>query len=432
MRGNLYSTAMPHSPDVIIVGGGLAGLAAARTLSAHGVSVLVLEREAMVGGRVATDLVDGFRIDRGFQVLLDSYPEAQRALDLASLDLRAFGSGALVRRGRGFGRVGDPWRDPFAALATLRSGAFSPLDAWRMLRLRGRALRAVDGAGIGTDGTPTMDRLRADGFSDAAIDRFFRPFFGGVFLDRALTSPADWFTFLFGMFATGSATLPAQGMGALPAQLAAGLPAEAVRCSTSVARLTDTGVTLADGEPIAAKAVVVATDAGTYATLLGRADGAVAWSGCATLSFDAPEAPIDVPLIALAGPQERGPIHHCCVPSLVAPTYAPAGRHLVSATVIGPVTPDDASLERAARTQLGEWFGATTVAGWRLLRVSRVPYSLVRAVRDEATAAALVRVAPGRYAAGDHLETPSINGALRNGRRAAEALLDDWGVTRRS
>ena len=422
---------MPHSQDVIIVGGGLAGLAAARTLTAHGISVLVLEREATIGGRVATDLVDGFRIDRGFQVLLDSYPEAQRVLDLAALDLRAFGSGALVRRGDGFGRVGDPWRDPLAAIATLRSGAFTPLDSWRMLRLRGRAVRAVDGAGIGTDGTPTMDRLRLDGFSDGAIDRFFRPFFGGVFLDRALTSPADWFAFLFGMFATGRATLPAHGMGALPAQLAAGLPADAIRPSTSVARLTDDGVTLADGETIAAKAVLIATDAGAHATLLGRPEAEAAWSGCATLSFDAPEAPIDTPLLALAGPQERGPVHHCCVPSIVAPSYAPAGRHLVSATVVGPVTPDDAALERAARTQLGEWFGATTVAGWRLLRVSRVPYALVRAVRDEATAAALVRVAPGRYAAGDHLETPSINGALRSGRRAAEALLADWGVARR-
>lgn len=422
---------MPHSPDVIIVGGGLAGLAAARTLTAHGVSVLVLERDATVGGRVATDLVDGFRIDRGFQVLLDSYPEAARVLDLAALDLRPFASGAYVRRGTGFGRVGDPWRDPLAAFSTLRSGAFTPLDAWRMLRLRGRALRAVDGAGIGTDATPTMDRLRADGFSDGAIDRFFRPFFGGVFLDRALTSPADWFDFLFGMFATGRATLPAQGMGALPAQLAAGLPGDAIRTSTSVERLTEAGVTLAGGESLRAKAVIVATDAGTHAALLGRGEAPVAWSGCATLSFDAPDAPLDAPLIALAGPQERGPVHHCCVPSLVAPSYAPAGRHLVSATVIGPVTPDDGALERAARQQLGEWFGATAVAGWRLLRISRIPYSLVRAVRDAETAAALVRVGPGRYAAGDHLETPSINGALRSGRRAAEALLADWGVARR-
>ena len=137
---------MSHSPDVIIVGGGLAGLAAARTLTAHGVSVLVLEGAATVGGRVATDLVDGFRIDRGFQVLLDSYPEAQAALNLAALNLRPFASGALVRRGTGFGRVGDPWRDPLAAFATMRSGAFSPLDAVRMLRLRGRAVRAGSSA----------------------------------------------------------------------------------------------------------------------------------------------------------------------------------------------------------------------------------------------------------------------------------------------
>jgi phytoene dehydrogenase-like protein len=418
---------MRDAPDVIVIGAGLAGLAAARTLTTRGLTVQVLEAEDEVGGRVRTDLVDGFRIDRGFQVLLDSYPEAQAQLNLAALDLQRFAPGALVRRpGGGVGRVGDPWRVPLTALSTLMSGAFTPADAWRMLALRAESLRAFAAADDVGDGAPTIDALRARGFSAQAIERFFRPFFGGVFLDRELTAPSAWFTFLFGCFARGAASLPRDGMGAIPRQLVAALPAGSVRTGVRVTRIAEGTVTASTGETWTPRATILATDARQGALL--RPDAApVAWSGCTTLSFDAPAAPIREPLLMLGGEAEPGPIHHCCVPSVVAPSYAPAGRHLVSATIIGTADPDDAALERAARAQLQGWFGAAPVAAWRLLRVTRVPFSLPRRVSGERAAAAAVRLGAGCYAAGDALETPSINGALRSGRRAAEAVLQDLG-----
>lgn len=410
--------------DVIIIGGGLAGLAAARTLAAAGVTPLVLEANAEVGGRVATDEVDGFLLDRGFQVLLDSYPEARMQLDLAALQLGRFAPGAMIRVGGRFGRVADPWRDPLAGLRSLVSGAFTPLDALRMLRLRSEAILALEGE-PSLRGDETAARgLNRRGFSDLAIERFFRPFFGGVFLDAQLGAPVHWFDFLFGMFAIGHATLPADGMRAIPRHLAAGLPASAIRRNTRVRGLKGTQVELTTGETLNTDAVILATDA-RNAPVLVPGTRTPQWSSCVTLYYAAPESPTRAPLLMLNGEDRRGPVNHVCVPSDVAASYAPPGQALISATVIGNGHAEDAILDRDARAQLGGWFGTAAVKAWRLLRVVRVPYALPRAVPAPDQVPAAVRLGGQRYACGDYLETPSINGALRSGRRAAEALLAD-------
>lgn len=416
---------MVQAPEVIVVGGGLAGLAAARALAARAIPVQVLEASTEVGGRVATDEVDGFLLDRGFQVLLDSYPEARRVLDLAALDLQPFAAGALIHQGGRMGRVADPWRDPLAGVRSLVSGVFTPADAWRMMRLRSDAL--LDESRDPGTSTQTTARALADrGFSERAIESFFRPFFGGVFLDAQLSAPRPWFEFLFGMFATGSATLPADGMRAIPRQLAAALPAGTVRTSARVRGVRRDGVELDGGERIRARAVIVATDARRLAVLV-PGSRAPSWVGCATLYYAAPESPLGEPVLVLNGEPRTGPVNHVCVPSDVARGYAPRGQHLVSATTIGVPSGDDASVDRDAREQLARWFGAPAVDRWRLLRVSRVAHTLPRFAPGVSGARA-VRLSDGLYACGDHLETPSINGALRSGRRAAEALLEDWGV----
>ncbi len=425
---------MAQRPDVIIIGAGLAGLSAARTLQAHGVPSLLFEASATIGGRIATDVVEGFQIDRGFQVLLDSYPEARRTLDLTALDLHAFAPGAVLHRGGGrFGRVGDPLRTPLDGFRSLTAGAFSVGDALRVLGLQVASRRAVaepmPSTPAGTSSATTLEALRSRGFSARAIEAFFRPFFGGVFLDRDLHAAQPWFEWLFGMFATGRATLPARGMQAIPAQLAAALPSGHLRRERPVRRLLAHAVELDSGEVIEAETIIVATDGAAAGRLLPDLT-APSWSGCITLSYAAPEAPITTPHLALKAPDDPGPVNHVCVPSVVAPSYAPRGRHLVSATLIGHRAEDDAGLDQAVRTQLGDWFGAAAVGRWQLLRVSRVPFSLPRTLLGESAATAAVRRARGVYACGDHLETPSINGAMRSGRRAAEAVLADRGARR--
>jgi phytoene dehydrogenase-like protein len=410
--------------DVIVIGGGLAGLAAARTLHTAGVSTVLLEAEDTLGGRVATDEVDGFLLDRGFQVLLDSYPEVRQTVDLAALGLGRFLPGALIRREGGFGRVADPWRDPASGLRSLVSGAFTPLDALRMLKLRSESILALEGEPV-THGDETAARsLHRLGFSDRAIERFFRPFFGGVFLDAQLGAPRHWFEFLFGMFATGYATLPRDGMRALPRQLAAGLPTDRIRLHARVRALQGTRVELTTGEQLDAEAIVLATDA-RNAPVLVPDSRAPQWSSCVTLYYAAPESPLGSALLVLDAEERRGPVNHVCVPSDVNASYAPPGQALVSATVIGQGQADDGVLDRDARAQLSRWFGDATVRAWRLLRVVRVPFALPRHVPRPDQVADAVRVGPQRYACGDYLETPSINGALRSGRRAAETLLAD-------
>ncbi|MBE3032537.1 MAG: FAD-dependent oxidoreductase, partial [Actinobacteria bacterium] len=167
--------------DVIVVGAGLAGLCCARELASQGVDVLVLERSDAAGGRLRTDEVDGFLLDRGFQVLLTAYPEARRALDYERLGLRPFYAGALVRHRGGFARVADPLRHPLDAARNLRSGPGSLVDKLRVARLRRRLSRASLNEVLEAPQVTTAEALRLEGFSREIVDGFFRPFFGGIF-----------------------------------------------------------------------------------------------------------------------------------------------------------------------------------------------------------------------------------------------------------
>jgi phytoene dehydrogenase-like protein len=255
---------------VVIVGAGLAGLCCGLHLQERGMRVLLLEANGEVGGRVRTDRVDGFLLDRGFQVLLTAYPEARAMLDLASLRLGHFAPGALIRTRDRFVRVADPFRRPGHAIGTLLSGVASPLDALRIARLRRRVGRGTPQALLDGVSSTTLDALRAEGFSQRIIERFFRPFLGGVLLDRELRASSRAFAFLFRMFAEGDASLPAQGMGAIPQQLSERLGPGTLRTRTRVARLEPSGVALTTGERIDARAVVVAT-AGASGGRLPRA-----------------------------------------------------------------------------------------------------------------------------------------------------------------
>lgn len=406
----------------MIVGAGLAGLACALRLHEAGAGVRVLEASDGVGGRVRTDVVEGFRLDRGFQVLLTAYPETRRVLDYAALDLRSFLPGALVRRSSHFHELSDPWRRPERAWRSLTAGVGSLADRVRMARFRGRVRRGSLEDLFRREETSAAERLHAEGFSAEMIDAFFRPFFGGILLDRSLSASSRMLEFVFRMMAEGDVALPAAGMGAIPEQIAGRLPEGTVRLGARAASVTPREVRLDSGETVAGDSVVIATEGPEAARLAGLPPPGSRPATC--LYYAADRAPVAEPLLVLDG-DGTGPVNSLSFPTKVAPGYGPAGTTLVSASVVGGAAADAGTdaLDAAVRKQMEAWFGAE-VRVWRLLRTYRIHHA-----QPEQRPGTLepverpVRLESGLFVCGDHRDTASLHGAMLSGRRAAEAVL---------
>lgn len=401
--------------DVVVVGAGMAGLAAAGVLHRGGRHVLVLEASDGPGGRVRTDTVDGFRLDRGFQVLLTAYPELPRHLDLDALDLHAFDPGSLVRAGGRLHRVGDPLRLPSAIPSSALAPIGSLLDKARLARLLLRLRRADPSALLRGDDITTLEALRAEGFSDTMVDRFFRPLVGGIQLDPALTASRRMFDVVLHCLAVGDSVVPAGGMQAIADQLAGRLPVGTIAYRTPVAEVAPGRVRTGDGREVGADRVVVATEGPVAAELLGLP--AVRSRPVSCVWFAAPEPPVADKLIVLDG-ERSGPALNVAVMSNVAPAYTPDGRALVAAAC--PAVADD-GLEPAVRAQLREWWGPK-VDHWQHLRTDAIAHGQPDSA-PPLHPRRRVDLGDGVFVCGDHRDTPSIQGALFSGRRAAEAVL---------
>jgi phytoene dehydrogenase-like protein len=416
MRRNLVADS-----KVVIVGGGIAGLVCARTLHRQGVPFHLLEAADDVGGRVRTDHVNGFQLDRGFQVLLESYPECKQQLDFKALDLQPFDSGALIRyRGR-FIEFSDPWRKPSAAFKTLMAPNASLGDKIKLARLRKEVRRSKH-----RSASTTKQFLLERGLSSRVVDSFFRPFFGGVFLEQELSTCSGKFEYLFDKFGTGRAVIPQQGMGQIPHQLMDALPREFISLSAPVSSVSSRRVVLEGGEVLEADAVVVATDALAAAQLLGEPEPPKAHS-VFCVYFAAPKRASRRPILILNGDTE-GPINHLCWLSSAARGYAPAEQDLLSVTVLSQYGKSDESLSQRCRDQLKSWFGEET-SDWEHLKTYEIKNALP--VQDQSFKAGSLplRHTSGIFRCGDYIEFASLNGAMETGRRCAEAVMESLKAT---
>ncbi|MER5308409.1 NAD(P)/FAD-dependent oxidoreductase [Streptomyces sp. NPDC002773] len=408
--------------DVLVIGAGVAGLACARDLLAAGVGVRVLEAGDGVGGRMRTDRVEDFVVDRGFQVFNTSYPQVRRRLPLKDLRLRPFTPGVLIHTPSGRLRFSDPTRSPRTLpdlLSDLRPGrlagprdlaALGLLSARDMLSPPARLKRRTD--------TTTRTALADAGVSDGLVERFFRPFLSGVFLEDDLETSARVFHLVWRSMLRGTLCLPAAGVGAVPRALAAALPPGTVRLESPVAGLTDEGALTVAGREHPARAVVVATGPGPVAALLPG----VALPGYRTVTtyyHVAPRSPLGEPTLLV---DTRRRFLNTCVLSDVVSAYAPPGHALVATSVLGR---DSEGRERDVRAALGEVYGSGT-GGWDLLTVRTVEDALP-AMPPPQPLTRTARVAPGRYVCGDHRATGSVQGALASGARAAREVLRDLG-----
>ncbi len=400
-----------------VVGAGLAGLAAAVTLTDRGHDVTVLEQSDGVGGRVRTDEVDGYLLDRGFQILLTAYPVAQRVFDYDALDLRRFDAGSFVQLDSGRVRVGDPLRRPGDLFETVQAPVGSLIDKTRLLQWRRSVMAGtVDDLWRKPECT-TAARFADLKFSDDFVDQFLRPLFAGITLDPDLLVTSRFTEFVFRMLGTGFGAVPLNGMGELGKQLAGRLGPNAVRLSTPVTSVEATSVQTAGGEVIESDAVIVATDMGASSALTSTPT--FEWNSVTTHWFSSDVAPFEERLLFLNGTRE-GSVNNVAVMSNVSPRYAPPGKHLSAVSIPGDV---DAGQDLTAiRSQLRGWFGGA-VTEWELLRTDVIRHAQPRHLPGEAVPAT-ARLDSDVFVAGDHRYNPSINGALQSGRAAARAALE--------
>jgi phytoene dehydrogenase-like protein len=405
--------------DVVIVGAGLAGLACAQDLAAAGVQCRVLEASDGVGGRVRTDRVDGFLLDRGFQIVLTAYPQVQKRFDMDALDLCLFEPGALVRVRGDFHRVGDPLRRPSQILRTLVAPIGTIADKARLARMiidvRRHEVRDL----LRRPDTTTAERLANAGFSSRIIESFWQPLFAGIQLDPQLEVSSRRFDVILRMLSIGATGVPRLGMGALAAQLVSTLPDDTVRLGARVARVDESRAVLEDGERVSARVVVVATEGPSAHRLLGPRVPDPGSRAVACCWFAASGAPLPGRTLILDG-DKSGPAKNIAVMSEVSPSYAPPGRALIAAAVPGPDALDPAITVRV-RDQLARWFGAAT-SDWDHLRTDVIAHGQP-AQGPPFGPKQGVALGGGLFVCGDHRDTASTQGAMYSGERAAAAVL---------
>ena len=414
--------AQPLSVDVVIVGAGLAGLAAARELCLAGVDVAVLEASDQVGGRVRTDCIDGLLLDRGFQVYNPAYPEAERILDQQALQLRPLAPGLGIRRGDGqLMRLGDPRKRLSWGLRGLGPVTGSPASKVRLARYILHVTRE-SAARLQTE--PDISAHAAlvqAGISTTVIEQVLKPFLTGVFLEPDLSTSRRFMDLVLRSFVKGRPSLPSRGMQAIPEQMHAALPPGTVRLNSSVVKINNKSVNTADDSSLRTNIVILATQAPAAAAL---APGLRVEPGRSVTTWyhlaDAPAAQLTdgEPLLLVDGGR-AGSVINSVVVSNAAATYASQRRVLVSSSTLGVDT--SSQTEQAVRVELSRLYALPT-SGWELVASYPIAYALPAmeppfTVRKPIEHGALL-------VAGDHRETGSIQGALVSGRRAAHRALE--------
>ncbi len=398
----------------VIIGAGIAGLTCAKYLKDRGIEALILEASDAVGGRVRTDIVSGFKLDRGFQVFLTSYPEASKLLNYKDLRLQYLPSGARIRKGNDFFVMPNPLKNILTAPQALFSPVGSLFDKMKILKLNSDTRNAVEPTSKSNE--TTIDFLKSYGYSDAMLNNFFKPFMGGVFLEEELQTDSSFFKFLYKMFAKGEVVVPENGMQAIPEQIAAYLSPEQIRLNTKVSKIDGKTVYLENGETIEAEKIVIATDGNSAAKLLGN-EVKTDFNGTTCLYFTS-DKPIQMsgePYLMINANRDDL-IDHILVNSDVVPNYAPEGNTLISVTLIG----NKDFTEAKVLAELNKWFGNEN--DWQHLKTYKIPEALPQYFTNSATEN-ILKISDNLYRCGDYTAYPSLNAAMKTGREVAEKLI---------
>ena len=397
-----------------IVGAGVSGLVAAKVLESHGCRSVVIESTDRVGGRVKTDFLDGFQLDHGFQVLLTSYPEAQKHLDYKSLELQKILPGAAIFLSKKQKIIGNPLKEISFLFPTLFSGVGCFSDKLRILQLNHILKRKTLSEIFSESELSTSLYLKQFGFSNDIIRDFFTPFFGGIFLESKLETSSRMFEFVYKMFGEGHAALPKAGMEAIPKQLYENLQNTDFMFNKEVVSIKENEITLADRTKLESQVTILAADASGL--VVREKHKPMTWKSCQTLYFETNKRVIGDELIGLI-PTQGTLINNIFYHTSVK-TMSNINKELLSVTVIENHSLSDEMLVSRVKAELQEYCG---IMFPKFIKLYSIPKALpnLQSVRHDLNIADTSCPVPGVFLAGDSLLNGSLNAAMMSGERAA-------------
>ncbi len=408
-------------PTITIIGAGISGLTAAVYLQRKGFKIQILEASDHAGGRIKTDLVDGFRLDKGFQVLLTEYPETKALLDYEKLNLKRFLPGATVLYENGQFEIADPFRRPSALFSTVFAPVGTLKDKINTFFLKNKLIKISVPSIFNQIETETILQLKKYGFSAKMIDRFYKPFFSGIFLENDLKTSSNMFDFVMKMFSEGDAAIPELGMEEIPKQLVAMLPKDSIQYNMKVNAIENNKIICENGKLVETDIIIIATEA------IGLASNYISKSKqnfhqVTNVYFEAKIAPTQKAVVVLNAAANKKWVSNLTVLTNVSKKYSSDERVLISVSLNGNPTVDDETLAKNMQLELKNWYG-NQVNDWKIIKVYRINYALPnqKKVRNEVLNSEL-ELDKNVFICGDHLMNGSINAAMKSGRLVAELI----------
>ena len=405
---------MKEKEAIYIIGAGVSGMIAAYELEQEGYHPIIIEQTDEVGGRVKTIHEKGYALDLGFQVLLSAYPLAKKYLDFDALELHQLESGALIYVNDKAYRIGDPMRNWRVLLPTLFSDIGSISDKLKVLKLNNRLKRKSIHEIFESPETTTLQYLTEFGFSPKIIERFFKPFFAGIFLESSIRTSSRMFEFVYKMFGEGYATIPKLGIGEISRQLKNKLQNTEFIFNSEVKEITNDKILMASGESLPHDGVIIAANS---TSIIRSHEGAdMKWKACMCLYFEVDQTNIPANTIALIA--DSGNYAN----NLYAYTDAKTGKTILSVTALEHMNKPDAEITEKIIAEVKKYAGARKV---NFIHQYRIKQALPDIQNLKMT------VQPGEnqvmdnvFIAGDALMNGSLNAAMESGRIAARSLLE--------
>lgn len=409
-------------PTITIIGAGISGLTAAVYLHQNGFNVQLLEASDRAGGRIKTDIVNGFRLDRGFQVLLTEYQECKALLNYEKLNLKRFLPGATVLYDGGQFEIADPFRRPSATFSTLFAPVGSIKDKINTLFLKNKLLKITIPEIFNQKEETTLSQLSKYGFSDKMINRFYKPFFSGIFLENELSTSNRMFDFVMKMFSQGDAAIPELGMEEIPKQLVALLPKDTIKYNVKVTNVENNTIETENGSIFTSDKIIIATEATGFAKKYLHETQTKSHQ-VTNIYFQANEAPTNKAVVILNASENKKWVNNLSVMTNLSSSYAPKGKVLLSVSINGIATIEDETLASNSKNELKQWFG-NQVENWKLLKIYKINYALpdLKSLKDNNSESDF-KINENLFLCGDHLLNGSINAAMKSGRNVAENII---------